>query len=68
MKKHKVLDYIIENFKFKNDAKIAEAWGVAPPVISKLRNNYLNFSANYILKVYDTTNLSIEEIRSLLKD
>jgi len=68
MKKHECLDYLINNCGFKNDAKIAEAWGVAPPVISKLRGKSLKFSANYILKVYDTTNLTIEEIRNLLKD
>lgn len=68
MKSHKCLDYLIEKYEFKNDAQIAEAWGVYPPVISKIRNNKSKIGANYILKIYDTTNLSIDAIRDLLKD
>jgi hypothetical protein len=67
MKEHKLLDYLLKNCGFKNDAKIAEAWGVSRPVISKIRSGSLRFTSHYILKTYDTTNLNIEAIRSLLR-
>ena len=63
---HKVLDYLRANCGFKNDAAIADAWGVNYPILSKIRHGILHINAKYILCIYDTTDLTIEQIRDLL--
>lgn len=60
------LDSIIRIMKLKNDAALARAIGVSPPVVSKLRHRRLPVTAALILKLYDYTSLSIEDLRALL--
>ena len=60
------LDSIIKLMQLKNDASLARAINVSPPVLSKLRHGRVPITASFILRMYDYTSLSIEELRVLL--
>jgi hypothetical protein len=62
-----LLDYLIEAFKLKNNRALAQHLGVTQSAISKIRYRTNSPSAEFILLVYDKTDLSIEEIRELIK-
>lgn len=66
-KQHVVLDYLIEKGWGKDDQAIAKLLNTTPPVISRVRNNKRGVTPNLILAIYDNTNLTIEEIRGLIK-
>lgn len=64
--KHKLFDALREAFQLKNDTELARFLGVTPTPINDGRNGgYL--SAGMILRVYDKTGWSIEEIRGYLE-
>jgi transcriptional regulator with XRE-family HTH domain len=65
---HPLLDYIIKEFNLKNSRELANALDVTEGLISKIRAGVRPPTAEFILKIYDKTDLSIEEIRELLKD
>lgn len=60
-----LLDHIIATAPLKNDAALARALNVAPPVISKLRNGKLPLGAGNIIRIHEEFNISIKEIKSL---
>jgi hypothetical protein len=62
---HKLLDYLIGVGWAKHDAALAKLLKVSPGTISKIRSGK-RLSAEFILAVYDNTDLSIEEIREHL--
>ena len=64
---HALLDYILKKASVKNDKDIAKLLNTSSPVISRIRNNTRNPSAQLVLSIYDHTDLSIEEIRKLIK-
>jgi hypothetical protein len=66
-KQHVVLDYLIEKGWAKDDQAIAKLLNTTPPVISRVRNDKRGVTPNLILSIYDHTNLTIEEIRGLIK-
>jgi plasmid maintenance system antidote protein VapI len=66
-KPHAVLDYLIDKGWAKNDQNIAKMLNTTPPVISRVRNDRRGITPNLILAIYDHTNLTIEEIRGLIK-
>lgn len=63
---------LIEGLKhlngLKNDAELARLLKVAPPVISKLRNNKLPIGDGMLIKIHDTFNMSVKEIRALYQE
>lgn len=63
-----VLDKLIEKLRLKNDAALARALEVAPPVISKLRHGRFPFGAGYIIRAHELTNeeWSIAQIKEWL--
>lgn len=65
---NKLLDYLIGNCGFKNDAHLSYVLDVSPAVISRIRHGSIRVKAPYILRIYDVTPLSIEEIRKLLEN
>jgi transcriptional regulator with XRE-family HTH domain len=65
--KHALLDYLIEAFKLKNNRALAQHLGVTQSAISKIRYRSTRPSAEFILLVYDKTDMTIEEIRALIK-
>ena len=66
-KQQAVLDYLIEKGWAKDDQAIAKLLNTTPPVISRVRNNRRGVTPNLILAIYDNTNLTIDEIRDLIK-
>jgi DNA-binding transcriptional regulator YdaS (Cro superfamily) len=66
LKPHKLFDYFIKTGTAKNDADIATILGVYPPYISRIRAGLFPLGPKVILRVYDATDMSIEEIRELL--
>lgn len=66
--KHALLDYLISAFKLKNNAELAKALGVTEGAISKIRHGVYKVNADFILRVYDKTDMSIEEIRTMIGD
>lgn len=65
---HRLLDYLIKRYELKNSRALAQLLGMTQGGISKLRYKTNNVSAEFILRVYDKTDLSIEQIRELLKE
>ena len=66
-KPNAVLDYLIDHGWAKDDQSIAKMLNTTPPVISRVRNDRRGVTPNLILAIYDHTNLTIEEIRALIK-
>jgi plasmid maintenance system antidote protein VapI len=66
-KQHVVLDYLIEKGWAKDDQSIAKLLNTTPPVISRVRNDKRSVTPNLVLAIYDHTNLTIDEIRDLIK-
>lgn len=60
---------LIEGLKklqnLKNDAALARALSVSPPVISKMRGNKLPIGDSLLIKIHDTFDMPIKQIRAL---
>lgn len=60
-----MLDLVLERNKLKNDAALARTLGVAPPVISKVRNDVLPLGPALLVKLHESTGMSTKEIKAL---
>lgn len=65
---HPLLDFIIKTYGLKNNKELADALDVTEGLISKIRARVRPPTAEFILKIYDKTDLSIEEIRKLIEE
>ena len=65
---NRLLDTLIENLRLKNDAALSRALEVAPPVISKIRHHRLPVGASLLIRMHETTGMSIRELRDLMGD
>lgn len=63
---HKLLDALIRAGYARTDAQLAELLQTDRPYISRIRRGKAAVSARLILRIYDVTNLSVEQIRSLI--
>ena len=63
-----LLTSLIGRLKLKNDAALARALEVDPPVISKIRHRRLPVGASMLIRMHEVSELSIENLRSLLGD
>jgi transcriptional regulator with XRE-family HTH domain len=61
----KLIDSLISAQHLKNDAALSRALGVAPPVISKLRNGRLPIGPTLLIKIHDAFDMPIKAIRAL---
>ena len=64
----KLLNAIIDRLGLKNDAALARALEVAPPVISKIRHRRLPVGASLLIRMHEVTEYSIRELRDLMGD
>jgi hypothetical protein len=64
----KLLDALLDRLVLKNDAALARALEVAPPVISKIRHRRLPVGASILIRMHEVSNLSIRELRDLMGD
>jgi hypothetical protein len=58
-----LLDAVMEKHDLNNDAALARFFGVAAPVISKIRNFRLPVGASMILKCHEIGCMTLPEIR-----
>lgn len=65
---HRLLDHLIKRYELKNSRALADLLGMTQGGISKLRYKTNQVSPDFILRVYDKTDLSIEQIRELIKE
>lgn len=63
-----LLDGLIMHMGLKNDAALARALEIAPPLISKVRHRTLPVSAAVLIRMHDVSGLSIRDLRSLMGD
>jgi transcriptional regulator with XRE-family HTH domain len=62
----KLLDAVFAQTKARSHAQLARKLDIDAGSLSKVASGEYQVSASLILKVYDATNLTIEEIRELL--
>jgi len=67
-KETRLFKFLKKEYSLKNSAELAKFLGVSPAALSKIRHGVKPYTAEFILAVYDATELSIEEIRRLIKD
>lgn len=60
-----MLDVVLQQQNIKNDAALARALMVAPPVISKVRNGTLPLGSSLLVKLHEFTGKSTVEIKAL---
>lgn len=63
-----LLDEVIKLKNLKNDAGLCRALGVAPPIISKVRNKQLPVGASLLVRLNELTDVSIRDLRRLMGD
>jgi hypothetical protein len=63
-----LLDGLIVHLDLKNDAALARALEVAPPIISKLRHRSLPVTAAVLIRMHEVSGLSINNLRLLMGD
>lgn len=64
----RLLDTLIEQLRLKNDAALARALEVAPPVISKVRHRRLPVGASLLIRMHEVSELTIRDLRFLMGD
>ena len=64
---HPFLDKMMEIHKVDNDRDLAHHMEISIGSVSRIRGGTQPVSAQLILKVYDQTSLSIEDLRNLVK-
>jgi len=63
-----LLDTVRDNLGLKNDAALARALDVAPPVISKVRHLTLTIGASLLIRLHEISGISIRDLRYLMGD
>lgn len=63
---NRLLDRVMASQNLKNDAALSRALGVAPPVVSKLRNGVLPVGPSLVLKIHERFGMAVKEIRAVL--
>lgn len=64
----RLLNALCEQLRVKNDAALARALEVAPPVISKIRHRRLPISASLLIRIHEVTGITIRDLRYLMGD
>ena len=62
-----LFDYLINAHGLKNDRALAQALGVAAPVICKVRKGNLKLGAVLIIYIHEYSGLSVAEIKTAIK-
>ena len=67
-KEKKLFKLLMEKNKFANDQELADYLYISTSMISQIRNDHFYLSPTNILRIYDKTGLSIEEIRQFARE
>jgi hypothetical protein len=62
----RLLDFLIERLKLKNDAALCRILKLPPPVISKIRHQKLSIGAGMLIRMHEVTGLSIYGLKAIL--
>ncbi|WP_407307337.1 hypothetical protein [Acinetobacter sp.] len=65
---HKLIDSLNQKLGLTRDDMLAKRLGVTNSMLSKVRAQVTGVSPNLILRIYDVSGWSIEEIRSLINE
>lgn len=60
-----LLDAVMAKLGLKNDAALAIALEVAPPVISKIRHGRLPVGATILIRMHELTDIAIRELKAI---
>ena len=63
-----LLTSLIGKLRLKNDAALARALHVGPPVISRIRHRRLPVGASLLMRMRELSGLTIEDLRVLMGD
>jgi hypothetical protein len=63
-----LLDAVSEKLGAKNDAALARALEVAPPMLSRIRHNKLPVGASLLVAMHELTGASTRDLRALMGD
>lgn len=64
----RLLDMASLHLRAKNDAALARALDIHPPMISKIRHRRAHVSAFMLIRIHEKTCISIEKLRELMGD
>lgn len=64
----KLFKYLMDTYKLRTDEELAEFMLCSKTIVSMTRCDHRTLSARLILVLYDKTDLSIEDIRSMAKE
>jgi hypothetical protein len=67
-KEKKLFKLLMEKNKFVNDQELADYLYISTSIISQIRNDHFYLSPTNILRIYDKTGLSIEDIRKFARE
>jgi hypothetical protein len=65
---NRLLDHLLQGLCVKDDVALARVLGIAPVVISKIRNKHLPVNASLLTRMHEASNLSINDLRRLMGD
>nr|WP_315218240.1 hypothetical protein [uncultured Duganella sp.] len=65
---NRLLDALLARLGLKNDAALSRLLGVEAPTISKIRHHRVRVGPAILLRMHEVSDLSIEELRSLMGD
>lgn len=60
-----LLNALIQRMCLKNDAALARALFIAPPVLSKIRHGRLDVGATLLIRMHEVSGLSIRNLKLL---
>ncbi|WP_300752214.1 helix-turn-helix transcriptional regulator [Janthinobacterium sp.] len=64
---NELLDTLVLQHSLKNDAALARALEVAPPVISKIRHGRLPIGASLLIRMHEVFDVSIRELKRVAR-
>jgi hypothetical protein len=67
-KEKKLFKLLMEKNKFVNDQELADYLYISTSIISQIRNDHFYLSPTNILRIYDKTGMSIEDIRKFARE
>lgn len=67
-KELKLFKYLMDKYTLRTDEELAEFMLCSKTIVSMTRCDHRTLSARLILVLYDKTDLSIEDIRSMAKE
>ena len=66
MREHKLFDFLKKEYEIGSDRELAHLLGSHPAVISRVRSQSHNLSADLILIIHEKTGMEVAEIRKFL--